>query len=487
VDKLAWLDATTLTEMVRRSEISPIELTEAAIERIRLVNPVINAVVTPLFDRGMVDTHNTPSGSPFEGVPFLLKDLLAAYAGVPLSAGSSFLRDFIPTYDSEIVHRYKKAGLIIIGKTNTSEFGILGTTEPELFGPTRNPWDVGRSTGGSSGGAAAAVASGLVPMAHGSDAAGSLRIPASCCGVFGLKPTRARNSLAPDYGDLVSGLWVEHAITRSVRDSALLLDATSGPAAGDPYRAPQPRNSFRHEAGRNPGQLRIALTTTSPTGTSVDSVCIHAALDAAELCSELGHQVTEIALGVDPERLSSAFEVIWAAGTAWTVAHWKRVLRRAPRREDFEPITRMLNQIGQRTTAVEYLEAVCDLQQLSRGIVHELGKYDIWLTPTVATLPPPLGWIQSPLDDPMLGYERDSVFCAFTAIPNITGQPAMSVPLFWTSDGLPIGTQFVAEPGGEHLLIRLASQLEEARPWADRHPPTVETLYRNGSPRTHDR
>ena len=473
--------------MIRRGEISPVELVEAAIERINLVNPVINAVVTPLFDRGIVDAHNTPSGSLFAGVPFLLKDLLAAYAGAPLSAGSSFLRGFVPTYDSEIVRRFKRAGLVIIGKTNTSEFGILGTTEPEYFGPTRNPWDIERSAGGSSGGAAAAVASGLVPMAHGSDAAGSLRIPASCCGIFGLKPTRARNSLAPDYGDLVSGLWVEHAITRSVRDSALLLDATSGPAAGDPYRAPQRRNSFWHEVGRDPGQLRIALSTSPPTGTGVESNCVQAALDAADLCSELGHRVTEVTLAVDLERLSSAFEVIWAAGAAWTIAHWERVLERTPKREDLEPITRMLGEIGKRTKAVEYLEAVCDLQQISRAIAHELGHYDIWLTPTVATLPPPLGWIQSPLDDPLLGYTRDSEFCAFTAVPNITGQPAISVPLFWTTDGLPIGTQFVAEPGGEHLLIRLASQLEEARPWADKHPPMVDSLYSNGSASMHER
>jgi amidase len=481
VHELAWLDATTLAGMIRRGEVDPVELAEAAIERIRLVNPVINAVVTPLFDDGRISAHNMPRGSPFEGVPFLLKDLLAAYAGVPLSAGSSFLRNFVPTYNSEIVRRYKNAGLIIIGKTNTSEFGILGTTEPEHFGPTRNPWNTERSAGGSSGGAAAAVASGLVPMAHGSDAAGSLRIPASCCGVFGLKPTRARNSLAPDYGDLVSGLWVEHAITRSVRDSALLLDVTAGPVAGDPYRAPQPRKSFRHEVGRSPGQLRIALSTSPPTGTNVESSCVQAALDAADLCSELGHRISEITLGVDLERLSSAFEVIWAAGAAWTLAHWEQVLNRAPQNEDIEPITRALSLIGKRITAVEYLEAVCDLQHISRGLAHELGNYDVLLTPTVATPPPPLGWIQSSPDDPLLGYRRDSEFCAFTAIPSITGQPAISVPLFWTAEGLPIGTQFVAEPGGEHLLIRLASQLEEARPWAPRHPPMVEALYSNGS------
>jgi amidase len=477
--ELAWLDATAQAEMIRRGEASPVALAEAAIERIQLVNPVLNAVVRPLFDDGRAAARNAPPGSPFAGVPFLLKDLLAAYAGAPLSAGSSFLQNFVPDYDSELVRRYKQAGLVILGKTSTSEFGILGTTEPEYFGPVRNPWDIERSAGGSSGGAAAAVASGLVPMAHGSDAAGSLRIPASCCGVFGLKPTRARNSLAPDYGDLVSGLWVEHAITRSVRDSALLLDSTAGPAPGDPYWAPQPRRSFRQEVGRSPGRLSVAVTTRSPTGTSVEPACVRAALDAADLCSELGHQVTEVVPGVDLERLSAAFEVIWAAGAAWTVAHWAKTLARVPEPGDLELITQALSEIGQRVTAVEYLEAVCDLQKLSRGLADELASYDVWLTPAVATLPPRLGWIHSPPDDPLLGYQRDSEFCAFTAIPNITGQPAMSVPLYWTAEGLPIGTQFVADPGCEGVLIRLASQLEQTRPWTGRHPPLIEEIYRN--------
>jgi amidase len=478
--ELTWLDATAQAELVRRGEISPVELAEAAIERIKRVNPVINAVVRTLFDDGLAAAGYVPRDAPLAGVPFLLKDLLAAYAGAELTSASAFLRDFVPDHDSELVRRYKQAGLVILGKTNTPEFGLMGTTEPRLFGPTRNPWDTDRTAGGSSGGAAAAVASGLVAAAHGSDAAGSLRIPASCCGVFGLKPTRARTSLAPDYGDLVSGLWVEHAITRSVRDSALLLDVAAGPAAGDPYRAPPPRDSFRREVGRDPGRLRIAVTTTAPNGARVDQDCVQAAVDAADLCSELGHQVTDLALAVDLERLSAAFGVIYPVGAAWTVAHWERVLGRAAEAEDLELITGTLAEIGRRTTAVDYLEAVCDLQRLSRDLAAEFGPYDVWLTPTLATLPPRLGWIQSTPDDPLLGYRRDDEFCAFTAIPNLTGGPAMSVPLYWTADGLPVGTQFVAEPGAEDVLIRLAAQLERARPWADRHPPLVDALYTGG-------
>ncbi len=479
MSELAWLDATAQAELVRRGEISPVDLAEAAIARIQLVNPEINAVVRPLVDDGLAAAGSLPGGA-LGGVPFLLKDLLAAYAGAELSAGSAFLCGFVPGYDSEMVRRYKRAGLVILGKTNTSEFGILGTAESSRFGPTRNPWDTGRTAGGSSGGAAAAVAAGLVAAAHGSDAAGSLRIPASCCGVFGLKPTRGRTSLAPDYGDLVSGLWVEHAITRSVRDSALLLDLTAGTAAGDPYRAPPPRGPFRQEVGRDPGKLRIALTTTAPNGASVAPSCVQAALDAARLCSELGHEVTDLALTADLEKLSAAFEVIWPVGAAWTAAHWEKTLGRTAGEQDLELTTWALSHIGRQTTAVDYLEAICDLQRLSRSLAAEFGPYDVWLTPAVATPPPQIGWIQSPPDDPLLGYRRDDEFCAFTAIPNITGAPAMSEPLYWTADGLPIGTQFVAEPGAEDVLIRLAAQLEQARPWAHRHPPMVDALYRNG-------
>lgn len=296
-NELALLDAIAQAELVRRKEVKPIEMVEAAIERIERVNPAINAVVTPMFDEARAAAGGTLPDGPFTGVPFLLKDLLAAYAGVRMTSGSAFLRDFVPDHDSELVARHKRAGLIVVGKTNTPEYGIMPTTEPALFGPTRNPWDTTRATGGSSGGSAAAVAAGLVAFAHGNDGGGSIRIPASCCGVFGLKPTRARNPLGPDFGDMFSGLVAEHALTRSVRDSAALLDATSGSEIGDPYCAPPPARPFLHEVGADPGKLRIAFTTVAPSGATVHPDCVRAVIDAAKLCSDLGHEVVEAARG----------------------------------------------------------------------------------------------------------------------------------------------------------------------------------------------
>lgn len=263
-NELALRDATAQAEMVRKKEVKPIELVDAAIERIERINPQLNAVVTPMFDEARTSAKGELPDGPFTGVPFLLKDLIAAYAGVPMTSGSAFLGDFVPDHDSELVARYKRAGLIVVGKTNTPEYGIMPTTEPALFGPAGNPWDTTRATGGSSGGSAAAVAAGMVAFAHGNDGGGSIRIPASCCGVFGLKPTRARNPLGPDFGDMFSGLVAEHALTRSVRDSAALLDATSGASIGDPYWAPPPARPFVQEVQNNPTKLRIALTTVAP-------------------------------------------------------------------------------------------------------------------------------------------------------------------------------------------------------------------------------
>src|SRR6185369_9512325 len=280
-------------------EVKPIELIDAAIERIERINPAINAVVTPMFDSARDAASGKLPDGPFTGVPFLLKDLLASYAGVRMTSGSAFLHDFVPTHDSELVARYKRAGLIVVGKTNTPEYGIMPTTEPALFGPSRNPWDVTRATGGSSGGSAAAVASGMVPFAHGNDGGGSIRIPASCCGLFGLKPTRARNPLGPDFGDMFSGLVAEHALTRTVRDSAALLDATSGPDVGDPYHAPAPARPFLHEVGVEPRKLRIAVATSTPSGSPLHPDCVAAVKDAAKLCSDLGHNVEEASPKLD--------------------------------------------------------------------------------------------------------------------------------------------------------------------------------------------
>jgi amidase len=458
-------DAMALTELILRKEVTPRELVETAIACIENINPRLNAVVTPMYDQALAAAGRPEIDGPFAGVPYLLKDLLAAYAGVTLTLGSRLLRDFVPDHDSELVVRLKKAGLIVVGKTNTPEFGILPTTEPRLFGVCRNPWNTDRTTGGSSGGSAAAVAAGMVPMAHANDGGGSIRIPASCCGLFGLKPTRARNPLGPDFGDIMSGLVVEHAVTRSVRDSAALLDATSGPDRGDPYWAPPPKRPFLMEVGEDPGRFRIAFSTQTATGPSVHEDCVKAVQDAAQLCADLGHEVVEAAPELHGELIANAFIVIWTSECASTF----KLLN--PNPDQVEPLTWALAEMGSQYSAADYLHAVVTLQQTARRMAGFLVDYDVWLTPTLAEPPVPLETFGSPADDPLKGFYRAIEFVPFTPICNITGQPAMSVPLYWNSEDLPIGTHFIGRFGDEATLFRLASQLEQARPWADRRPP----------------
>ena len=470
LDEVAFLDATAQADLVRRKQVKPIELVDAAIERIERLNPTINAVVTTMYDQARAAaTGNLPDG-PFSGVPYLLKDLLAAYAGVPMTSGSAFLRDYIPDHDSEMVVRLKRAGLIILGKTNLSEFGLIPTTEPRLFGASRNPWDTNRTTGGSSGGSAAAVAAGMVSAAHASDGGGSIRIPASCCGVFGLKPTRARTPLGPDYGDICSGITIAHALTRSVRDSAALLDATSGPDIGDPYWAPPPARPFLQEVDADPGRLRIAFTTKGIIDAPVHADCVSAVHEAAALCADLGHEVMEATLAVDSEQLVQAFITGWAADCSWDIDHMARRTGQTSVPDQFEPLTWALCELGRQTSASAYLVAVSVIQSIARDIGRFFVDYDVLLTPTLAEPPVPLGTFESPPDNPLQVLFRIGVFMPFTLIFNATGQPAMSVPLYWNADGLPIGTHFVGRFGDEATLFRLAAQLEEARPWADRRP-----------------
>lgn len=471
LDELAFFDAIAQAALVCRKEVQVMELVEAAITRIERLNPSLNAVVTPMFDQARAAAHSQMPKGPLAGVPFLLKDLVAAYRGVRMTSGSTLLRDFVPDHDSELVARLKRAGLIILGKTNTPEFGLLPTTEPRLFGPSRNPWDVGRSAGGSSGGSAAAVAAGLVPMAHGNDGGGSIRIPASCCGVFGFKPTRARNPLGPDFGDIMNGLVAEHALTRSVRDSAALLDVTSGPDVGDPYWAPPPARLFLSEVGADPGRLRIAFTINAPTDVLVHADCISAVRDAAALCAELGHDVTEAAPPIDGELATRLFITMWAAGCAWTVEGLVHLSGQAPNPDQVEPLTWALYEVGRQYSAADYLLAVGGLQRLVRDIARFFVDYDVWLTPSLAEPPVPLGTFHSPSESPLQGFYRAVAFTPFTPICNFTGQPAMSMPLWWNSEGLPVGVHFIGRFGDEATLYRLAAQVEQARPWADRRPP----------------
>jgi amidase len=464
-------DALGLAELVRKKEIKPGELVDAAIERIERLNPTLNAVITPLFDQARKAAAGDQPRGPFTGVPYLLKDIGAALGGVRMAMGTAFLKDFVPDHDSELVSRLKRAGFILVGKTNTPELGILPTTEPRFGGRTRNPWNLDRTTGGSSGGSAAAVAARIVPAAHANDGGGSIRIPASCCGVFGLKPTRARNPLGPDLGDMFGGLIAEHAVTRSVRDSAAILDATSGPDIGDPYWAPPPARSFLQEAGADPGKLRIAFTAAGIPGLKIHPDCTAAVKDAAKLCADLGHRVEEIALPVNRELTTKAFMVLWSAGCAWTIDGLALASRKAPSPDQFEPLTWALYEMGKKESASAYLLSLTLLQKISRDLARSTREYDVWITPTLAEPPVPLGSFDSPPENPLQGLRRAEDFVPFTPICNITGQPAMSVPLFWNQEGLPVGTHFIGRFGDEATLFRLAAQLEGARPWAGRRPP----------------
>jgi amidase len=468
VDELATIDAMGQAALVRRGVVTAVELVEAAIARIERLNPLLNAVVTREDERALAAARGELPAGPFTGVPYLLKDLAVEWEGVRFTEGSRFLRDNVSRHDQELTTRLRRAGLVLLGKTNTPEFGSLPTCESALFGVTRNPWDTTRTPGGSSGGSAAAVAAGMVPMAYGNDAGGSIRYPASCCGLFGLKPSRARLPFGPEYGDVFSGLAVEHALTRSVRDSAVLLDATAGPGLGDPYWAPPPARPFAAEVGADPGRLRIAFTARPPGGQPVHPDCVAAVEDAARLCAELGHEVSERDLpGID-ERVGGAINAMFGAAVAWIVAYWVRKLGREPEPDELEAHTRAWAEEGSRISAADYLLAVEDIQRFGRTVARFFTEVDLWLTPTLGEPPLPLAEAAS-----------SASFVAFPAwVANATGNPAMSMPLFWNGEDLPIGVHFLGRFGDEATLLRLASQLEAVRPWSGRAPALADPTDR---------
>jgi amidase len=471
-DETAWLDATAQADLVRHGQASPLELVEAALSRIAILNPELNAVIHDLGERARAEAAGLLPDGPFRGVPMLLKDLGAELAGTPLCEGTDFAGDYTSTVSQELTLRFQRAGFVICGKTNTPEFGILPTTEPCRFGPTRNPWHTGHSTGGSSGGSAAAVASGMVAVAHANDGGGSIRIPASCCGLVGLKPTRARVSLAPQYGDLMGGLIAEHVVTRSVRDTAAILDAVAGPVPGDPYWAPPLRGpSFAAAAATPPSRLRIGLVTASPAGGMVHADCVAATEAVGALCESLGHLVTPTAIEVDGDAFTAHFINVWAAGNAWTLSDWERRVGRTATVDDVEPLTWALCGLGRAIDAGTYLYSVQELQKITRQIAAAFEELDVVLTPTLGEPPAPLGTFDSPEDQPLTGLFRAASYVPFTPPFNVTGQPAISLPLSWNADGLPIGSQFVGRFGDEETLLALAGQLELASPWADRRPP----------------
>jgi amidase len=499
-------DALGLADLVRRGEVHPIELVEAAIDRIETLNPVLNAVIEPTYERARTAANGPLGGGPFTGVPFLLKDLMAPQAGVPMTAGSRLLRDFVPDHDSEIVERYRAAGLIILGRTNTPEFGLLPTTEPKLFGPTRNPWDLTRTPGGSSGGSAAAVAARLVPVAHGNDGAGSIRIPAACCGLFGLKPTRGRTPMGPDALDAWQGLAAHHVLSRSVRDSAAMLDATAGPEPGGIYRLDAPPRPFLQEVGADPGRLRIAFSSKPTMGTVVDDVCLEALAAAVKLCQDLGHDLVEADPPLDGQALASAMMTM-VGGEVHADLHAAAALTgRKPSREDVEAITWAAYLLGRETSAGVFAAAVRELHETGHKIAPFFEHYDLLITPTLAALPPLLGELRPrPLENAALRLlgalnaggllravvDPDEVaqylfdFIPFTPLANATGCPAMSIPLYWTDGGLPIGIHFMAPFGDEATLFRLAAQLEETKPWGDRMPPLSGATRGRESPNAH--
>jgi amidase len=464
-------DGLGLAALIRAGQVSVAEVLEAAIERIERLNPSLNAVVTKVYDQARGEARGLNPDAPFAGVPFLLKDLGGAQAGVPFSAGSRFFAHAPAPADAEIVNRHKRAGLMILGRTNTPEFGLSATTEPVLFGPTRNPWDPARTAGGSSGGSAAAVAARMVPLAHASDGGGSIRIPASCCGLFGLKITRNRNTLAPYAGEGLAGCSVEHVVSRSVRDSAAALDATAGPAPGDPYFAPPPARAFLDEVGTPPGRLRIAFTTKPFGGASVHPDCVAAAEQTARLCQDLGHMVEEAAPAYDVEGLDTNYNWIFAVGAAANIALRARALGKEPDPAGFERVTWAMVQLGRQIAAPDYVMMLNRLHGISREIAPFFETYDALLTPTLAEPPVELGVLDMMSENLGAYTERLWRFTPFTYPFNVTGQPAMSVPLFWNDAGLPIGVHFVGRYGDEATLFRLAGQLEQAQPWADRRPP----------------
>jgi amidase len=443
--------------------VTPAELVEAAIARIERWNPSINAVVTAIYDDARrVARRYTPA--PLGGVPMLLKDSHASYAGVATTSASRLLCGTIPRQDSELVRRFKRAGLIILGKANCAELGLTPTTEPSLFGPTRNPWDLHRSPGGSSGGSAAAVATGMVSIAHGTDGGGSIRIPASCCGVFGFKPSWGRNRLESPASPAHARLVVEHVITRSVRDSAKVLDLTCARSSLLNHDA-----TFRGQVGIDPGRLRIAFGV--PAEVPVHPDCLNAMTHAAALCGTLGHEVIEATPAFDHAAAAAAFSILWAAGCAAVLETIGQRRGQLVHNEEVEPLTWHLYQRGLGVTALEYGQAEMRLQEITRSIAEFFDVFDVWLTPTVSYPPPPLGSFSAAAQSTSAALSRAGQFAAFAATCNFTGQPGMSVPLYWTAAGVPIGSHFAGRLGDEATLFRLAAQLEQAYPWANRRPP----------------
>jgi amidase len=468
---LMFRPATELAGMVRAGEVSARELVQLSLDRIEELNPVLNAFVQVDAERALASADEIAAGDrrPFAGVPIAIKNNRAV-RGLRLTYGCSLMADYVADYDHNVTRRLRDAGFVIVGTTTLPEYGILPTTEARLFGPTRNPWDLQRTPGGSSGGAAAAVAAGIVPVAHGNDGGGSIRIPAACCGLVGLKPARGRISLAPELGD--GSLVIDGVLTRTVADTAAILDALAGYEVGDATWAPPPAEPFAHSAGADPGKLRIVASTLPPVPDAVvDPACVRAVAEAADILRSLGHEVEEVDPPWQQEGLREIFGAVFSNQIGLSIAYSGTVAGRDPSEEDMEPMSWAIFSMVQKMNAVEGLGAAVQLQGFARRLVSFLEPYDALLTPALAERPLPLGSLDTAAPDPMSTFTRSGLFTPFTPVFNATGQPGISLPLFEGDDGLPLAVQIVGRPVGEASLLALAAQVEASRPWAQRRAP----------------
>ncbi len=467
-----WLDATAQAELVTSGEVSAEELVTAAIERIEAGDDALNAVVVRWFEHALEVAGGAVPEGPFRGVPFLLKDLWAHYSGQVLTNGNAALAAAQPVSDHDVtlVTHFKNAGLVTLGRSSSPEFGTLPVTETDAYGATRNPWDTSRTCGGSSGGAAAAVAAGMVPIAHASDGGGSIRIPASCCGLVGLKPSQGRVSLGPHRAE--TGLGVDFAVSRSVRDTATLLDAVAIPGVGDAAIAPAPARPYSDEVGADPGRLRIGMLDSVPTGDGLHPDCVEAVRKAAKMLKGLGH-VVEVGhpASFDDPTITAQFMAVWAAGRAAAVDGLEAPLGRPATEDEVEPVNWVQSEHARTISAVDHSNALQAMQNFRRATQQWWADgNDLLLTPTLGAPPVAIGELFTHGDHPMAPLAAAAAFVPFTPAFNISGQPAISLPLHWNAEGLPIGVQLVAAYGREDVLIRVAAQLEAAHPWADRRP-----------------
>jgi len=465
-------DAVGLAKLVRDGEVAPPELVDAAIARIERHNPALNAVVHKAYDEARATAAGALPNGPFSGVPFLIKDIDLEVAGWPMTNGSAFLKGYVSARDAELTRRYRAAGLVFVGKTNTPEFGIPATTEGRHLGICRNPWNPGFSTGGSSGGAAAAVAAGMVPMAHASDGLGSIRTPASQCGLVGLKPTQNRNPGGPDDAGRAHGLVVDHVLTRSLRDCAAMLDWTGQPEDDAPYAAPAKARAFADELAIPPGRLRIAFSTDTP-GKLAPHPDVQAVFDrTVKQLEALGHTLIDKPdLGIDWRRMYRAQGAVGAAMFVAAIADWARVLGREPREADLEPLAWDSYRRGQAVTGERVTEGLRNMRRSAREVLGLWREFDVLLTPVALSPPPPIGHLDPVAVEPREYNRRQGELFLYPPPANITGQPSLSLPLGQSSDALPIGMMFTGRFGDEATLFRLAAQLETAHPWVDHHPP----------------